>query len=201
MRSLLDIRRAAFDALCALGEPRGYAAGAPVHHRGDEATHLNLIVSGAVHFGRTSPEGRPLADGVHVAGEWFGDIALFARAPLPHDAAALERSEIIRLPRTTVEAACAESSDVRTALLGFLAERLIYAFEMLDDLRAGSIDDQLLSRLRFMAAQASGDAVRITQGDLAAYAGVSRVTAGKALKRLEAAGAVTLGYGVIGLRG
>jgi len=175
-----------------------YRDGQLIHGRGDAKPGLSIVHSGAVRLGNAGVDGSYVTTAVIGPGQSFGEFTLFGGLPRTHDATAVGPTTVDQLDRTRVNALLAEAPDLWRILMTATATRLHETLELLDDFRRLPLP-ALTARL-LLTLPASGDdpqVVACNQGDLAFSLGVSRVSIGKALAKLQEHQFVVLGYGFI----
>jgi len=132
------------------GTTREVEAGTILFHEGDSYRGFYLLVSGAVHVYRLSPEGRMLVLHVIRPGESFAEVPLFEErtAPgYPATAEALEDSALVFFPADAFLSFV--DSHPRTALhmLGQMAGRLRGAVRQLDAVSLQGVQERLARHL------------------------------------------------------
>lgn len=182
------------------GTPVRYADRALIHARGDIKPGLSMVRTGSVRFGNPGSDGSYIVITVMGPGQCFGEFSLFADLPRTHDAVAIGDTVVDQISRTAFDAILAEEPELSRIMLTAVTGRLHAAMEMLDDMRRLPLAVRAAKLIRQLAgASARPDLVRCTQTELAFALGVSRVSSGKALGRLQALGLVEPGYGQIGI--
>lgn len=175
--------------------------GALVHGPAKPSRSLFKIVEGRVRFSNVSSDGKAVDLARLGPGQWFGEIALLASLPPPHDAHADGDIKLGVVGESAFRSVIMNDPEAGLAVMQLMARRLINAFEIMDDLRTLSARDRLVKYLAWLVAQEHSedddDAVRleINQTNLAAGLGLSRVTVGEILKALKREGCLTIGYG------
>lgn len=180
------------------GTPVRYRDQALIHARGDIKPGLSMVRSGAVRIGNPGRSGSYVVTTVLGPGQCFGEFSLFAALPRTHDAVALGDTVIDQISRAAFESVLAAEPELSGIMLGAVTHRLHAATELIDDMRRLSLPVRA-AKLIWQMASASGhfDAVICTQTELAFALGVSRVSSGKALARLQAHTLIEPGYGRI----
>jgi CRP/FNR family cyclic AMP-dependent transcriptional regulator len=184
--------------LRARGTPVRYPDGALIHARGDIRPGLSMVRSGAVRIGNPGADGSYVVITVMGPGQCFGEFSLFADLPRTHDAVAIGATVIDQISRTAFDAILADEPELSRIMLTAITGRLHAAVEMLDDMRRLPLPVRMAKLIWQMARSARrADRVRCTQTELAFALGVSRVSSGKALGRLQKLGLIEPGYGRI----
>ena len=191
---------------------RTYEAGEVVFHEGDPADTVHFLVEGRVVARRSSAAGDRLAYSVIGPGQAFGELAMLARdGRRTATIQAIEPTTTLVLTFSAFEQLCAEHPSVARLLTRLLANRVARLTEALMEALHTSADDRVVRRLVDLFGLYARDAGRpvdngrgraalslpITQAELSELAGVTRPTANRVLRRLEAAGVVALARGTI----
>jgi len=191
------------DVLAALKEaatPVAYADGALIQSRGDRRPGLSIIREGAAQIGNPGIDGSFVVTSVLGPGHCFGEMTLFGDLPRTHDAVATGATIIDQLTPVAYARVAEAYPALTTAILGMMARRLHALLEFADDLRRLPLPVQLAKLLLTMAtANEDGSRVDVTQEELAAILGVSRVAIGTTLGQLEGERLVRRGYGGVTL--
>jgi CRP/FNR family transcriptional regulator, cyclic AMP receptor protein len=175
------------------------AKGAFVHKQGDAADGLYSVVSGRIRISTLGPAGRELVLTDLAPGAVFGEISLFDDLPRTHDAVALERSELVIVPKRDFHALMAAHPALGRHFLRVLAGKLRLSFAVLDALALRDVTARLAQRLLFLLDEAGQATLEISQTDLALMVGATRQSVNKQLKAWERAGLIMLRGGSIGV--
>lgn len=175
------------------GRAIAYAAGQMVQQQGDSGDGFWMIESGRIALCRFGADGGVIVFGVMGAGDLFGELAYFGGTARQVDAVAEEPAVLVRVGAVQIERLLAEEPDFARALLASLAHQLRLALDQIDRDRSLTAEARI-ARLLLDLAERDGSALAVTQQSLADRAGVSRVTAGQVLARLEQTGAIRRGY-------
>ncbi|MCH2190957.1 MAG: Crp/Fnr family transcriptional regulator [Gammaproteobacteria bacterium] len=176
-----------------------FSDGQLIHTRGNTHAGVAIIKSGHVKIGVNGVDGTFISAGILGAGETFGEFTVFTALPRTHDISSVGHSEIYRLDRSIFLSLCGQHPEILTALLSATLIRSHILLELLDAMRRLPLDQQLarlLLSLSASTAQAS-PVIKLKQTDLASSLGTSRVSLGKAAKKLESKDLIKLGYGEI----
>ncbi len=183
MRNLLE----------AVGQSQTYAQGTAIARQGNPANGFWLITSGQVATCRFGADGTLTVFEVLGAGDIFGDLAYLAGVPRQVDSIAEEDCTLIWISAGQVEELLATTPGFSRWLLRSLATQLRVALDRIESQRSLSAHARLARFLSDLATR-NGPAINITQQELADYIGVSRVTAGQAIRALAATGCIRTGY-------
>lgn len=180
------------------GRSRHFVKGELIQQRGDTGREFWHIQSGSVKIGRYSVDGKLNIFAVLGPGESFGEQAFLGEFPRMVDAIAASDTLLIRIGEAELQAAIASDARVARILLKAMAHMVQQAFDLIEAGRnLSTIKRVAQALLRLCDDDARDCIVDVTQQELADLVGVSRVSLGKALKTLEAEGAVICGYGSI----
>lgn len=180
-----------------------YGAGEVVFHEGDAADSVHFVIEGRVVARRSSEHGDRLAYAVMGPGQAFGELAMIVRGG--RRTATIETVEptvTLALRFADFERLCLRRPEVSRLLVRLLAARvnrlteaLMEALHTPAELR---VVRSLVSLCGVYSAGAQGHslvAVELNQTEIAELAGVTRPTANRVLRRLEAGGVVALDRG------
>lgn len=162
-----------------------YPDGAVLHACGDTSQSMGVVQSGEVVLSNVTADGRRIITTHLQPGDSFGEFTLFAGAPRYHDAEARGPTTVLYLGPAQFRQCMDESPALRDAVLGMLAQRLMWALDRIHDdfkLPLGKrLAKLLLSRNR---QDEQGLRYVGSQTELAEALGVSRVAVGQALRPL-----------------
>ncbi len=177
-----------------------YDDGETIHSRGDAKPGLSIIRSGAVRFATPGADGSYVTTSILGPGHCFGEATLFARLPRAYDAVAVGRTAIEQISKPRFDRIFDEEPALARALVVAMTQRLYSVLDFLEDVRRLPLDVRTAKLIAGMARSAKQTKeIECNQSDLAFTLGVSRVSIGKALARLQDEGLITLGYGRIGV--
>jgi CRP/FNR family transcriptional regulator len=137
------------------------------------------------------------------AGRTFNDVPALDAGPNPASAAALEPSVVYATGGAELRRLIVERPGVALATVQALAGALRHLITLVEDLSFRHVTARVAKILieqdaSAVASGASGKAVhRLTQQEMAAMAGTAREMVGRALKELEATGAIRIQRGRI----
>lgn len=179
---------------------RRYAADEVILLEGDRGDRgLFIVLEGTVKVCKISPEGREQVLRLIGAGRTFNDVPLFDGGANPGTVTALDAMMVGYLPGAAFEALMERHPEIVRNAARVLAGRLRALTVMVEDLAFRGVLSRV-ARLLLSCAQghhalAEGNhaaCVRITQTDVAAMTGSVREVVQRALKTLEAEGAIRL---------
>lgn len=175
------------------GQRLTFAPSQLIQQQGDAGDGFWMIESGRVSICRFAPDGGVTTFAVLGSGDLFGELAHFAGTARQVDAVADDAAVLVRVGAAQVDRLLAEQPDFARWLLASLANQLRAALDLIDRDRTLSADARL-ARLLLDLADREGPLLKVTQQSLADRVGLSRVTIGQVLGRLELAGAVRRHY-------
>ena len=184
--------------LLSAGRLRAYKAGQAIQDRGEERQSLSIVRSGQVLAGNLGLDGTFLASALLYPGDCFGEITLFTGLPRTQNLWAQGETEIVDIGKRPFMDLFASEPAIPLAMMKISQLRSYELIEFLDALRRLSLLERL-ARLLLAAIEPGAKCAMLEcrQEDIAFMLGVSRVSVGKALKRLQADGLIALGYGRI----
>ena len=187
--------------LLARGQARSFARGQIIQQRGDAAREFWYIESGSVQIGRYGVDGRLTLFALIGAGDTFGELAFMGEFPRTVDAIAGTECTLIRIGDSELQSLMDSDPAVTRLLLKTMALTVQEAFDLIESSRSLSVPQRLAQALlQLCGDQGDGAEIMATQQDLADLVGVSRVSLGKALAKLQSAAMIEPGYGSVTIR-
>lgn len=161
---------------------------------GEEFQALFYVCSGRVKIVKISPDGKEQILRIIGAGETFNEVPVFDGGPNPSTAQALEDSVLLSISRESMQDLVARYPAVAAAVIQTFAEKLRYLTRMVEDFSFRSVTARLAKHLLEAAAPGSPESpgARLTQQEMAAMVGTAREVVSRALKTLEARGAIRM---------
>jgi len=181
--------------------PKHFQRNEVIFHRDDPAGHVFLIASGTVKISVPEEGGQEVVIALHRGGDVFGEIALFDEGPRSATATALTETTSFMLANRDFMDVLRGNPDAMRQLLALLARRIRRSTGHIEDLVFLDLPGRVAKCL-IDQNELAGDSgvVSLTQEDLAAFVGATRVAVNRVLVDLERRGAVRLGRGQIELR-
>lgn len=182
---------------------REYDRGDIIILEGDRGSALYFVRSGLIKVFKTSPEGKEQVLRLIEAGRTFNDVPALDGGPNPASAAALEPSVVYATGGAELRRLIVERPGVALATVQALAGALRHLVTLVEDLSFRHVTARVAKILieqdaSAVASGAPGKAAhRLTQQEMAAMAGTAREMVGRALKELEATGAIRIQRGRI----
>jgi CRP/FNR family transcriptional regulator len=183
--------------VAAFAVERHFDRGDIIQLEGNLGGGLLYLRSGAVKIFKTSPEGKEQVLRLIEPGLTFNDVPALDGGPNPASAAALEESVVYAIGHSELQRLILERPAVAAAAVKALAAALRFMVSRVEDLSFRHVSARVAKILleQDAAAQAGRRTHRLTQQEMAAIAGTAREMVGRALKELEAAGAIELRQG------
>ncbi len=199
--ALLDILSPALaEKLNNSGKTYSYNDGELIQSRGDARPGVSIIAEGAVRIGNTGIDGSFITTAIFGPGQCFGEFTLFAGLPRTHEATAVGATLLRQIPGPEFLRLFDAEPELSHALLKISLARNHVLLEFFDDFRRLPLPVRLAKSLLTMSATAADpNLLRVRQEDLAFALGISRVSVGKVLQRLQRDGLIELGYRCIHL--
>ncbi len=176
---------------------RHYVRGDLIMREGERGEALYYVHSGLVKIFKTSVQGKEQALRLVAAGQTFNEVPALDGGFNAASAAAVELCVIYVIQCAELRKLIAMRPAVAQAVVQTLASRLRHLVSLAENLSLRSVSARVAKILLDQeAAFQEGDAVyRLTQQEMAALAGTVREVVGRALKELEAAGAIEMRQG------
>ncbi|MCW5724393.1 MAG: Crp/Fnr family transcriptional regulator [Maricaulaceae bacterium] len=179
-------------ALAARGAVRRLKTGEALFRQGDPGDSLALVENGLLRVAALCAAGREIVLDYVGPGGAVGELAVFDGAPRAADVTAAEPSTVRLIPAAAVRAHLRADGAAALAALGQLAARLRRTNALVEALSGSGLEPRLA---RTLLRHADGGALRMTQGDLAAAAGLSRENVNRQLRDWARRGLVETGRG------
>lgn len=178
---------------------RNYRRGEVIFHQDDPGADLYIIKSGQVKIAASSLEGEEIIMALLTAGDSFGEIALLDGEPRSASAIAMEATETLALNRGDFLEIMTKNAEMVRTILASVAAGWRKASHLLQDAMFLDLPARLAKRLLELAEKhgvKTADGVEIdlllTQQDLAAAVGVTRVAMNKQLGLLQDKGLISI---------
>lgn len=174
---------------------RRFAKREVLFHEGDPAASVHLIARGRVAVRISTPLGDVATLDLLRTGDVLGEMALLAPgATRSATALALEPTDTLVIDASTFAAMREQHPSLGEGLIQLLAARVRQLNDRLVEALYVPADVRLLRRVLALA-EDYGDAITLTQEDLAGLAGATRATVNRVLRREEKSGTVALSRG------
>jgi CRP/FNR family transcriptional regulator, cyclic AMP receptor protein len=174
---------------------RRFAKGETVFHEGDAGESLHLIDKGYVAVRVTTPAGDVATLRVLRAGQHFGDLAVLSADRRSATVTALEKTETLEVPSAVIRDFSSEHRSFERAMTRVIAQQLRSQSNQLLEAMYLPVPRRLARRLIELCDLYAGEAIPLTQDDLAGISGTTRQTVNQLLTEWRDAGTVELGRG------
>lgn len=186
--------------VAALAIERQYERGDIILLAGEQGGGLYFVHRGLAKVFKTSEDGKEQVLRLIGAGHTFNDVPALDGGPNPASAMAMEPTVVYAIGGSELRRLIAERPGVAEATVRALAATLRYLVTLVEDLSFRTVRARVAKILVEQEENLGGDSGkhhRLTQQEMAAMAGTAREMVGRALKDLEAAGAITVDQGRI----
>ncbi len=183
--------------VAAVAVERHYDRGDILLLEGDVGGALYFVRSGRVKIFKTSTEGKEQVLRLIPPGATFNDVPAFDGGVNPASAAAMEPCVVYIVGRNQLRQLLVERPGVAEAAIRTLSLALRHLLTVVDSLSFHHVTARVAKILLDQAAATEQDErpYRLTQQEMAAMAGTAREMVGRALKELEAMGAIEMRQG------
>jgi CRP/FNR family cyclic AMP-dependent transcriptional regulator len=178
---------------------RNYRRSEVIFHQDDPGAALHVIKKGQVKINTMSPEGEEAILVILTDGDFFGELSLLDGRPRSANAVAMEATQTLALQRQDFLDILGKHREMVGDILASLAGRLRNTDHLLEDAVFLSLPARLAKRLLDLAEKHGVKTDRgleidlnLTQQELAAALGVSRVALNKQLGLLQDGGLVSI---------
>ena len=170
-----------------------------IYRIGDPSNGLHCVLEGEVRLIAYPDTGRPFITRIFRQGKWFGSMSVCDEGPQQHDAVAFETAVVATLGRSDIASVADEIPAIWRHIAKLNGSEHRFASEfvmaMLGQSPVGRL--KVLLRLGSMPGPDGVPAIKITQEELAAVAGLSRQHINSLLHELESNGRIERGYKTI----
>ncbi len=176
-------------AVAGVSRLRTFRRGQVVFTRGDQGDTWIVVVSGRVKVVVRSADGGELTLTIIQSGGAFGEISIADGGPRSADAETLEESQLLLVPRETIQEICARVPSAAQALTSSIARTLRRLTEAASDLVFLDLPRRVAKALLSQPRGADGSIrLRMTQEELAHQAAGTRQSVNAALRGFERRG-------------
>jgi CRP/FNR family transcriptional regulator len=175
------------EALADKTKPKSYRRGDTIFRKDDPGSHLYIVVEGAVKIALPGEFGQEALVAILRGGDFFGELALFDRSPRSATAVALEDTQAALLAGDDFLAFLEAHPAAVRVVLDVLAKTIRRLSDRVEDLIFLDVPSRVAKYLLDLAVSANGggDELNLTQDELAAFTGASRVSVNRVLGDLE----------------
>ena len=190
--------RSEIDRLCEYLYESRFPAGANVMFAEQPGEAVYVIVAGSVKVHTLRPDGTEVVLAVLGAGEVLGEMSVADSLGRSASVVTLEETKLLWMDRRTFRASVAESTALSGNLAEVLSKRVRLANARLISLSSLDVPGRVASQLLSLAREYGQETpegtripMRLTQADLAALVGASRVSVNQALGQFRKRGAIS----------
>ena len=180
-------------------KPRSYRRGETIFHQDDPAATIHVIKNGQVKINTTSPEGGEIILAILTDGDFFGELSLLDEGPRSANAIAMEATQTLTLQHGDFLEVMSKHPEMVKDAISYLASRLRHADHRMEDAVFLDLPARLAKRLLELAKKRGIKTdngieidLRLTQQDLAAAAGVTRIAVNRQLGKLQDMGLLSI---------
>ena len=183
--------------VAAMTVERRYERGDLILLEGDLGGALHYVRRGLVKVFKTSAGGKEQVLRLIAAGHTFNDVPALDGGPNPASAAAMEPSRVYVIQRAELRKLIMTRPEVAEAVVQTQALALRHLVTLVEDLSLRHVAARVAKILleQETSTQEGQPVYHLTQQEMAALAGTAREVVGRALKELEAAGAIEMRQG------
>ena len=164
---------------------RKFKADEVVYHQGDPAAHAYVVVDGLVKVLLLDENGRELLVSLHRRGEFFGELALFEQDPRDGTAVCVVATTALQIARDGALRVLGRNEGARR----YMFERLTRTIRKLESQVGDLAFLDVAGRLaKYLVEVGRAGKMPLTQDDLAAAIGSTRMTVNKLLADFERRG-------------
>lgn len=184
-------------SVAAVTRARRFERGAIIILEGESDGGLYFVRSGEVRIFKTSAEGKEQTLRLITEDTTFNDVPALDGGPNPASAAALETCELYTIGGAALRHLMAERPGIALAAVHTLSQALRHMVDLVETLSFRHVTARVAKILleQETAINSHQRTHRLTQQEMASLAGTAREMVGRALKELEAAGAIAMRQG------
>ncbi len=160
---------------------------------GDTANGFYVVLSGKVKVYKLSPEGKEQILHLFAKNQPVGEAAVFAGESFPAHATALEKSQVLFVPRDEFVALLQENPEAALEMLAILSRRLMRFTSLIENLALKEIPNRFAAYVvHLLERNGANDTVdlEMSRRQLASVLGTTPETLSRVTARLEKQGAM-----------
>jgi CRP/FNR family transcriptional regulator len=180
--------------VAAVARERHYERGDLIVREGESGGALHCVHSGLVKVFKLSTEGKEQVLFLAMVGHTFNDVPALDGGTNLASAAAMELSSVYTIGHEELRTLIVAQPDVALTMVRMLGSRVRHLVALVEDLSLRPVIARVAKILldQEIASQEGRQIYRLTQQEMAALAGTAREVVGRALKEVEAAGAIKM---------
>ncbi|MDF2874179.1 MAG: crp 3 [Sporomusa sp.] len=183
-----------FKHICWAANKQQIRKGHALFQQGEAADSIYVIKEGSFKLLRMTEDGNETILQIVGTGEMLGETALFRRDAIQvATAIALEDAKVCSIDRCTFEKLVKKEPDLALAVIRNLNERLYHVWEQVSDANRQSTQEKILGLMIRLAREYGEDCaegtritIPLTQQEIAALVGASRVMVSQSITELTA---------------
>ena len=155
---------------------------------GDEGKGFFVIAEGRVKVFKVSTEGKEQILHIFGSGQPFGEVSVFEGQRFPANAQAIDRSQVLFLPRAAIVGLIAANPSLALNMLAIMSKKLRQFAVQIENLSLKEMPARLASYLIFLAYEQGQDEVvtlNISKGQLASILGTIPETLSRIFAKLS----------------
>lgn len=173
---------------------RRFARDEVIYHRDDPATHLYVLLSGTVKVAMVDELGRETVLTLMRGGDVFGELSLFDGIPRSATVSTITDSEVLLLSGEDFLQLLERYPRAMREMLRLMSKTVRRLSDRVEDLHLLDVPSRIAKCLLDLAASAgTSREVIITQEDVAAMVGATRVSVNRVFADLEQRGLILCG--------
>lgn len=183
--------------LAAQAMPVTLAEGEVLFEQGETGDSLYAILAGQLEFSILAADGRKLSLDMMGPGAIFGEITLFDPGPRTATVTALAPCRLLRVRHDDVLANIRENPELTDDVIRLAGQRMRWMGRLLNEQVFLPLPTRLARKLLHLTGVAGGDgdALSLSQAELAEFVGATREAVSKTLSSWSKAGVIASGRG------
>lgn len=157
---------------------------------GDRGLSVYILVKGNVRLYKSDSDGKEIVIKVVKPGEMFGEVILFEQSAYPVNAAALQDSTLLLIPRHQF-ICLLEDEDFRNDIFRNLMQKLRFLADQIRHLTRHDVEERLFLFLKEQYGRKEEIRITLSKKDVAAAVGATPETLSRLLSRLRKEGKLT----------
>lgn len=194
-------------SLFALGAKKSYKRGSVLFRQGEVGDFAGFILKGAVKICAIAGDGKEIAFAYLGAGDTVGEISVLDGRPRTASGVVVEAAEVVVIDRRALRSFLLERPEVALKTVEYMCDRLRRTNALLEADRAFATETRLARAvIRVLEEhgreekQGARIFFRLSQGDLGAFASLSRENVNRQLKEWADLGVIALESGQVIVR-
>lgn len=172
---------------------RNYYKGETIYEAWDPLNYLYIVHTGSVKIYQLFESGKEQVLRILQAGEFFGELALFAEKTMENYVEALEETNICMIHREQMQQLMTEYPMIAIKILEQFSERMDAADKLIGELSAKDVEARIASYVLELAGKQETKTITLpmTKKDLASFLGTSQETLSRRLSNFQKQGMIT----------